>query len=132
MKKILILSAGPVYLLLLAGFTCAPKITDTKTAKASFWKRTDDAVTHYLYIDNTEKGVLPFIPDSLTTPGSNIAQEQGLTIHLKSGSYNIMAKDKSGSILCTGTLFMKNTRGSTEIKSSWENGKCSTLVVYDK
>ena len=131
MKKLLILSAGPVYLLLLAGFTCSHPGTDTKMGKAFFWKKTDSAVTHYLYIDNIEKGALPFLSNLLTTPGSDIAQKQGLAINLKTGSYNITAKDKTGNILCTGTLLLKKTAGSEEIKTSWENGDCSVEVVFD-
>jgi hypothetical protein len=131
MKKILILSAGPVYLLLLAGFTCSRSDTGTETGKAFFWKKADSATIHYLYIDNVEKGVLPFISTSLTTPGTDVAQKQGLSLTLKMGRYDIIAKDKSGNILCTGSLFLKKTEGSEEIKSSWENDKCSVEVVYD-
>lgn len=131
MKKLLILSAGPAYLLLLAGFTCSHPGTDAKTGKAFFWKKTDSAVTHYLYIDNTEKGVLPFLSGSLTVPGSDIAQKKGLFLTLKTGSYDIVTKDKNGNILCNGTLFLKKTSGSEEIKSSWNNSNCSVEVVFD-
>jgi hypothetical protein len=131
MKKLLILSAGPAYLLLLAGFTCSRPDTGTGKAQAFFWKKTDSAVTHYLYIDNTEKGVLPFLSAALTTPGSDIAQRQGLSLNLKTGDYDIMVKDKNGNILCNGTLLLKRSKGSEEIKSSWNNSNCSVEVVFE-
>lgn len=130
MKKILVLLAVPAYLLLLAGFTCTHESHSTEEGKASFWKNSEPGITHYLYIDNEEKGILPFLPASLTTPGNVIAQEQGLSLNLKPGSYDIIAKDTSGNILCEGTLFLKRTESSNETKSSWKNDKCKVEVVY--
>lgn len=131
MKRIFILSAVPAYILLLAGFTCTHSDNGTATGNAAFWKKSDPSVTHYLYIDDEVKGVLPFLPDSLTTPGNTLVQSQGLSLKLKPGRYVIIAKDKSGNVLCEGTLFLKKTAGSQEISSSWKNGKCSVEVVYD-
>jgi hypothetical protein len=130
MKKILVLLAAPAYLLVLAGFTCTHQSNGTEQGKASFWKKSDSRVTHYLYIDNEEKGILPFLPESLTTPGNVIVQEQGLSLNLKPSSYDIIAKDTSGNILCEGTLFLKRTESSKEIKSSKKNDKCKVEVVY--
>jgi hypothetical protein len=132
MKKLLVLLVAPAYILVLAGFTCSYHNYGTEEGKASFWKKKDPGVTHYLYIDDTEKGVLPFLPDSLTTPGSDIVQRQGLSMNLKPGRYAIMAKDNSGNILCSGTLLLKRTNSSEEISTSWENGNCSVEVVYNK
>ena len=132
MKKILMLLVVPVYLLLLAGFTCNETAASTgEPGKASFWKKSATAETHYLYIDNTEKGLLPFLPDSLTTAGNDIVQKLGLTIILKPRSYAIVVKDSSGTIFCEGTLYLKRTENSKEIKASWENDQCMVDVVYN-
>lgn len=130
MKKILVLLALPVYLLVLAGFTCTHQ-NNTEEGKAYFWKKSDPGVTHYLYIDNQEKGILPFLPDSLTTPGNVIVQERRLSLNLKPGSYDIIAKDTSGNILCEGTLFLKRAESLKEVNSSWKNDKCRVEMIYN-
>jgi len=131
MKKICVLLAIPAYMLLLAGFTCTHSSYGTKVGQAAFWKKSDPGTTHYLYIDNVEKGILPFLPDSLTTPGSDITQKQGLSLLLQPGRYDIIAKDKEGNVLCKGALSLKKTSDSQETKTSWENDKCIVEVVYD-
>lgn len=132
MKKILVLLAGPAYLLLLAGFTCTHYSYGTEEGKAFFWKKNGAQETHYLYVDNSVKGVLPFIPDSKTVPGNTIVQDQGLFLKLKPGKYDIAAKDKSGNILCEGTLLLKRTDESREISASWNNTNCNVEMVYAK
>ncbi|MEP7372769.1 MAG: hypothetical protein ABI675_05220 [Chitinophagaceae bacterium] len=131
MKKIVVLLVVPVYLLLVAGFTCNnPAVTTGEPGNASFWKKSATAETHYLYIDNMEKGVLPFIPGS-PTPGSDIMQKQGLSVILKPGNYDIVVKDSIGNILCEGTLYLKRTENSKEIKASWKNDQCMLQVAYN-
>jgi hypothetical protein len=132
MKKILVLLVVPVYWLLVAGFTCNdPAASTGQPGKASFWKKSATVETHFLYIDTTEKGVLPFLPGSLTTPGNDIVQKQGLSIILRPGSYDIVVKDSSGNIFCEGTLYLKRTENSKEIKASWKNDQCMVEVMYD-
>jgi hypothetical protein len=132
MKKMLMLLTIPAYLLLIAGFTCNDSAASTgEPGKAGFWKKSETAETHYLYIDNDKKGVLPFLPASLTTPGNDIVQKQGLSVILKPGSYDIIVKDSSGHIFCEGTLFLKRTASSKEIKASWKNDQCMVEVVYN-
>ena len=123
---------APAYLLLLAGFNCTHQAYGTEEGKATFWKKTSSAEKHYLYVDNVEKGMLPFLPDSSTVAGKINVQERGLSLILKPGRYEILAKDSSGNILCQGNLFLKRTPGSNEIKTSWENNKCSVEIVYSE
>ena len=132
MKKIVMLLMVPVYLLLVAGFTCNDSAASTgEPGKASFWKKSETAETHYLYIDDVKKGILPFLPASVTTPGNEIVQQQGLSVILKPGNYDILVKDSSGNIFCEGTLFLKRTAGSKEISASWENDQCMVQVLYN-
>lgn len=130
MKKIMMLLVVPAYLLLVAGFTCNNSAASTgDTGKASFWKKSETAETHYLYINNDNKGVLPFLRASVTKPGSDIAQN--LSVVLKPGGYDIVVKDSSGNIFCEGTLFLKRTASSKEIRASWKNDRCTVEVVYN-
>ena len=127
------LLVAPAYLLLVAGFTCNKSAASTREpGNASFWQKNETAETHYLYIDNAKKGILPFLPDSLTTPGNIVVQKQGLSIMLKPGSYDIVVKDSLGNIFCEGTLFLKRTKNSKEIQSSWKNDKCMVEVAYNE
>lgn len=130
MKKLMVLLAGPAYLLVLVGFTCTNHHYGTEAGKAFFWKKKDSAATHYLYVDNSLKGVLPFIPDALTKPENSMVQKQGLQFELKPGTYDIEARDKSGNVFCKGTLLLKRTDGQKEIKTSWNNSYCNVEMVY--
>ena len=111
MKKILLLLVVPAYLLLVAGFTCNETAASTgEPGKASFWQKKETEETHYLYIDNTERGVLPFSPGSVITPGNDIVQKKGLSVSLKPGNYDIVVKDSVGNIFCEGTLSLKEQK----------------------
>jgi hypothetical protein len=122
----------PAYVLLVAGFTCNNLDVSTgEPGTASFWKKSETAETHYLFIDDSLKGTLPFLPATATMPGKDIVQKQGLSVILKPGKYAILVKDSSGHIFCEGTLFLKRTAGSKEISASWENDQCMVQVLYD-
>ena len=122
----------PAYVLLVAGFTCNDTAASTgEPGKASFWKKSETAETHYLFIDDSIKGTLPFLPASVTAPGNDIVQKQGLSVILKPGNYAILVKDSSGNVFCEGTLFLKRTAGSKEISASWENDQCMVQVLYN-
>jgi hypothetical protein len=132
MKKNGVLLLVPFYFLLAAGFTCNdPTASTGEPGNASFWKKIETAEIHYLYIDDTIKGTLPFVPASVTTPGDDTVQKQGLSVILKPGSYDILVKDSIGNIYCEGTLFLKRKAGQKEISASWENDHCGVAVLYN-
>ena len=77
MKKMTILLTIPVYLLMVVGFSCNDIAASTgEPGKAMFWKKTETAETHYLYIDGANKGIVPFLPAS-PTAGNDNEQLQG-------------------------------------------------------
>lgn len=132
MRKIVLLLMVPAYIVLVAGFTCNESDVSTgESGKASFWKKSETAETHYLFIDDSIKGTLPFLPAFVITPGNDIVQKHGLSVILKPGNYDILVKDSSGNIFCKGTLFLKRTAGSKEISASWENDQCMVQVLYN-
>jgi hypothetical protein len=132
MRKILLLLMVPAYLLLVAGFTCNDSDVSTgEPGQANFWKKSETAETHYLFIDDSIKGTLPYLPASVNTPGKDTVQKQGLSVILKPGRYAILVKDSSGHIFCEGKLFLKRTAGSKEISASWENDQCMVEVLYN-
>lgn len=131
MKKAMLLLMVPFYFLLVAGFTCNdPDASTGEPGTAIFWKKKETAVTHYLYVDDVQKGVLPFLPALEKTTGSDAVQQQGLSVILKPGNYDILVKDSSGTIFCEGTLLLKRTAGQKEISASWENDQCMVQVLY--
>ncbi len=132
MKKIALICLAPVYLLLVAGFSCHSLVhDDNKQVRVYFWKNADPEVTHHLYVDNKLQGVIPFLPDSLTYPGNNNVHEQGLYLSLIPGHYNLVAMNNSGTVLAEGSLKLELDNHSKNISTSWNNDKCKAEMVLN-
>jgi hypothetical protein len=103
----------------------------TRTATAYFYTNNDAGKPYRLFIENAYAGELPFLPDSLTTPGNTVVKKTGLQVVVKPGSYPLLVKDEEGGVVCEGKLTIRITSGSQSISSSWNNGKCKVEVVIN-
>jgi len=127
-----------IYIILLAvlcvtAIACNDSISASpySSAKAYFWINTEPGVEHYLYIDGVSKGIVPYLPDSLTTPGNNIVTGKGLFLQIPSGKYDIIVAYKDGIITSKGSLKIHISRGNKTLSSSWNNGKCKVQLIYE-
>jgi hypothetical protein len=131
MKNKLIIIPSILSALMFSGFSCGMGGT-LQPGKAYFWTNTNPGTVQHLYIDDSLKGVVPYLPDSLTRPGSATIRANGLALILESGKYDIVIKTDEGHITCEGTLSLKLKSSSKNIGSSWNNNNCKVEVEYQK
>lgn len=133
MKKIALILLAPAYLLLVAGFSFQQAAADKpgKPAQVFFWKNADPEIIHHLYIDNKLQGVVPFLPDSLTSHDNEWVQSMGLKLSLVPGQYDIVAKDSNGSVLSEGSLKLEWKGDTKNISTSWNNNICKAEMVFN-
>jgi hypothetical protein len=131
MRKAMFLLLVPAYMLLVTNVGCHDSHMSKEPVQVYFWKNSDPAVVHNLYIDDSIKGVLPFVPDSLIKNNDNATKKQGASIYLVPGKYDVMAKDANNNVLCNGTLSIRIRAGSNKISTSFNNSHCSVHVVLD-
>ena len=117
-------------MLLVTNYSCNNSSgSDHPPVRVYFWKNSDAATNHQLYIDDSIKGVLPYLPDSVR-PLTDTVLKQTALHYLKPGRYDLTARDSSGNVLCKGMLSIKIGRGSTSVKTDWDNSRCHVHVVF--
>lgn len=129
MKKLLNLIAVVV---LLMGFSQCKKDGDGKMYNGYFYAMSANPQEGdlYLYIDGVYKGQLTYLK-SAPTCDNDAAKKQALFIPIKSGSYLLEAKTKSGNLLSRGTLFFSENessiKGSLGGQYTVMSGTCITV-----
>jgi hypothetical protein len=120
-----------VVIVLITGSSCQhPEGYGTKPGVGYFWRNADPDVEYTLYVNGENKGILPYLVDSVSK-GKNAGAKQGLALTLSPGKYSILARYPDGQHACEGTLTLKIIPGSTNIASSWNNNKCSVRMEYE-
>lgn len=129
MKKGLFLLLVPAYMLLVANVGCHGKHMSKQPVDVYFWKNKQPETVHHLYIDDSLKAVIPYLPGEAIKAGGDSVKKQGVLLRLIPGEYDVEAKDDDNNVLCAGTLTISIREGSNNIGSSWQNGNCAVHVV---
>lgn len=123
MKKITL--AIPGLLLLLFLTQCHQK---SETFQAYFWTNSEPATTNYLFINDTNRGVLPFLS---TAPECNNSEskEGALYLPLPSGTYKIAVIDKEGKVKHAEKYSLLLSSGTKSINSTFDGpGKIQSVT----
>lgn len=130
MKKALLLLLAPAYMLLVTNVGCHSNYGSKEPVKVYFWKNSDAGTAYRLYIDDSIKGILPYVPESVGKQQGGALLTQAAMHMLKPGKYSIKAMDSASNVLCEGSLLIKIRKGSsTEIRTRWDNNHCSVFVL---
>lgn len=124
MKKILTAIAGLLSLVMLT--QCNKK---TETFQAYFWTKSEPGTTNYLFVDDTNRGVLPFLSEA---PECNNPESKkgALYLPLPSGTYKIAVIDKDGKVKHAEKYSLLLSPGTKSINSSFD-GPGSIQSVTD-
>jgi hypothetical protein len=82
-----------------------------------FWTSSNTAAKYHLYIDNKDRGILPYL-DQAPVCDNEPLKHKALYLPLPSGSYDLEVKDEKGNVQYAEVLFIKRTLGSTIIKAT--------------
>ena len=86
-----------------------------------------------LFIDNQNKGELPNLKTSVS-PTNDTILNNALHLKIKSGKYNIEAKDAQGNVKCSGTLKFRgnnlNVTGKTGGHAASGNDNTVAVKFY--
>ena len=112
MKKINLVFYITVCMLLLS--SCDPL---TKGFNAYFWTSSNTGRNYHLYIDDKDKGILPYLQDAPFCNDSS-SRQKALYLSLPSGYYDLEVKDEGGNVKYAERLFVKRTSGSSTISAT--------------
>lgn len=101
-----------------------------KNSHAYFWTTNPSAGNAHLYIDQKDKGVLPFIADASDGSPKTEVISKGLKLTLKEGEYAVEARDAQGNTITTGKVSIDLGTNDQQINSSWNNDHVKVHVVY--
>jgi hypothetical protein len=131
MRKALFVLLVPIYMLLVANVGCHSGHLSKEPVEVYFWKNRNAQTAHQLYIDDSLRAELPYVPDSLAKKGDNTSKKQGVLVNLVPGRYDVMAKDANNNVLCEGELTIRIREGSNKISTSFNNSYCSIHVALE-
>lgn len=125
MKKGLLLILAPLWLMLVAGFSCDHS-TKSTAATVYFWKTTERERLHHIYIDQTLEGVVPYLPPAHSASG----RQDGLPINILPGHYLLQVAEVDGRVLSAGYLTVQETGNGMVVNCSWNNTYCGADGMY--
>jgi hypothetical protein len=96
---------------------CSNCVVHNQSFNARFYTSSHSETTWHLYIDDADKGVLPFIAAEPDCDNPTF-KRQALLIQLPSGEYDIDVKDQQGNLGYSGTIKVKRSRSSMSLSSS--------------
>ncbi|MEO8406313.1 MAG: hypothetical protein ABI480_17015, partial [Chitinophagaceae bacterium] len=87
-----------------------------------FWTSAKSSTTYYLYLNDTIKGELPYLPEQPEC-GDGDAKKKTLHLTMESGTYKIQIKNEEGVVKYTQQLKIKLSNHSKEISTSTDDRK---------